>query len=67
MSDVDIVHHLKDHYDQEEYGLSAPGSDGDILLSPSSSSSGRLGNDFPTEVPRPSDETCDSSSTFMYP
>ncbi|OAX32928.1 hypothetical protein K503DRAFT_860077 [Rhizopogon vinicolor AM-OR11-026] len=22
MSDVDIVHHLKDHYDQEEYGLS---------------------------------------------
>lgn len=21
MSDVDIVHHLKDHYDQEEYGL----------------------------------------------
>ncbi|OAX32927.1 hypothetical protein K503DRAFT_804805 [Rhizopogon vinicolor AM-OR11-026] len=22
MSDVGIVHHLKDHYDQEEYGLS---------------------------------------------
>ncbi|KAG2345352.1 hypothetical protein BDR05DRAFT_975131 [Suillus weaverae] len=22
MSDVDIMHHLKDHYDQEEYGLS---------------------------------------------
>ncbi|OAX37648.1 hypothetical protein K503DRAFT_771308, partial [Rhizopogon vinicolor AM-OR11-026] len=44
----------------------APGNS-DILSSSSSSSSGRLDNDFPTEVPRPLDETCDSSSTFMYP
>ncbi|OAX35793.1 hypothetical protein K503DRAFT_784822 [Rhizopogon vinicolor AM-OR11-026] len=45
---------------------SAPGNS-DIPSGPSSSSSRRLDNDFPTEVPRPLDETCDSSPTFMYP
>ncbi|KAG1787807.1 aconitase C-terminal domain-containing protein [Suillus variegatus] len=40
-----------------------PGNN-NILSSPSNSMSGRFDNDFPTEVPRPSDETCASSSAF---
>ncbi|OAX38721.1 hypothetical protein K503DRAFT_138026 [Rhizopogon vinicolor AM-OR11-026] len=79
MSDVDIVHHLKDHYDQEEYGLRV------ITFRRMRNTWGwrrsrqqrhtlesieqfvrEFRHDFPTEVPRPSDETCDNTEQFDF-
>ncbi|KAG2079558.1 uncharacterized protein F5147DRAFT_784967 [Suillus discolor] len=43
-----------------------PGNN-NILSSPSNSMSGRFDNDFPTEVPRPSDETLRQQFSFHVP